>query len=123
MGLKSRTKGKRYERAVATWYRARGLTARRGQQGASGTEVPDLVVSLPSGYRIYWWVECKERSAVTWIFTVWRKLLGDCPPQCWPVLHVKQTAKPGGKPLDFVVISEDMWAELMDSRALSLGPR
>ncbi len=113
MGLMSRSKGKRYERAVATWYKRLGLTARRGQQGASGMEVPDVVVGVTGKGALPWWIECKERKATTWIFSVWRKLLGDCPAHCWPILHVKQTAKPGEKAIAFVVICEERWAKVV----------
>ena len=59
MGKSQREKGKRFERLVASQFRAIGFDAKRGWQCRSGDDAPD--VDIP-----YWWVECKHHRKVPW---------------------------------------------------------
>jgi Holliday junction resolvase len=55
MGLRSRRKGQRGERELASWLTANGYPATRGQQFKGGSESPDVQCgSLPV------FVECKR---------------------------------------------------------------
>lgn len=55
-GARSRRKGHRFEREVATAFRAAcpGFDARRGLQSRDGSDAPDVIAPAP------FWVECKR---------------------------------------------------------------
>lgn len=87
-GRASRTKGHDFERAVARWFRQRGIPAKRGWQArGGGKEEADVMIEAP------YHIECKAlaRSAV---YGHMDQAIRDCPAGRVPVVIMKADRKP-----------------------------
>lgn len=87
-GKSSRTKGHSFERAVAKWFRDRGIPAKRGWQSrGGGKEEADVIIDAP------YHVECKAmaRSAV---YSHIDQAARDCPEGKTPVVIMKADRRP-----------------------------
>lgn len=101
----SRRKGHNFEREISAFYKDLGYKTRRGNQGRTGMDEPDVVLNPPDLF-----VECKAGVPNNiHLNKAWKKLLEDHElGKGLPVLHIHYTRGPR-----LVVVSEDLWREII----------
>lgn len=110
--IDSRMKGIKYERAIAKWYRGRGIDTRRGQQARSGSDDPDVVVKAPQ-HKL--WIECGVRKQSCWVLGKMDQAIAALEESSakdkerWPVVHAKSYHGP-----DVVVLLLDDWGRILE---------